>query len=247
MLEEVSGKPRRAILQSNGPYAEAVLASKPVAYWRMEDMNAPKALDASGQNHHGQYEDLIALYLDGPGHNSYSGIGKRNRAAHFAGGRLRSRNQTLTGSNYSVELLLWSGLPADDSDTLGYVLARESEGKQGDRLSIGGPDNRRNCLMFSAAGLEQPLFGHLQLHSQGWHHVALVREKEMVRVYLDSALLIEGRAPEASATGEFFVGGSQDNSVPFEGKIDEVSIYDRALSGDELLNHRHIAAKTVEK
>src|SRR5262249_43215913 len=38
LLERVSGKPRRRLSAVHGPYATAVLASRPLAYWRLEEM-----------------------------------------------------------------------------------------------------------------------------------------------------------------------------------------------------------------
>ncbi|MGA0409951.1 MAG: PVC-type heme-binding CxxCH protein, partial [Limisphaerales bacterium] len=71
--------------------------------------------------------------------------------------------------------------------------------------------------------------------------MALVREGSMVRVYLDG-----NREPEISGTLEidgnqaahqFFLGGRSDNQFNFEGRLDEVAFYDRALSPEEIAQH----------
>src|SRR5262249_61858634 len=85
LLEEVSGKPRRPFQTHDGPYANKVLASKPLAYWRLEEFNGPRAVDATAR-HHGHYEEGVALFLDGPASRGL-GDGKQvNRAVPFAGG-----------------------------------------------------------------------------------------------------------------------------------------------------------------
>ena len=48
MLEKVSGKPRYPVAEAHGLYAQAVLASKPAAYWRFSEFNGPLARDSSG-------------------------------------------------------------------------------------------------------------------------------------------------------------------------------------------------------
>ena len=52
----------------------------------------------------------------------------------------------------------------------------------------------------------------------------------------------EVTAPEGSR--QLFIGGRCDNFANFEGKIDEVSIYGRSLSGDEAAQHFKVAAVT---
>src|SRR5690606_17596563 len=66
LLEEVAEQPRRAVVKSGGPYAEAVIASKPLAYWRFDEMAGRVAEDASGNDRHGAYDGGLAFYLPGP-------------------------------------------------------------------------------------------------------------------------------------------------------------------------------------
>jgi hypothetical protein len=41
----------------------------------------------------------------------------------------------------------------------------------------------------------------------------------------------------AAGCGQLFFGSRNDSFAPLEGKMDEVSVYDRALSGDEMAAH----------
>jgi len=138
LLEEVSGKPRRKPADEHGPYARAVLASKPMAYWRMNEFGGPRAVDASPNGHDGRYEDLVAFYLDGPQSPAFSGT-QRNRAPTFGGGRLKAALPKL-GSAYTVELWLWNGMPETARVVTGYFFSRGSDGARGcpgDHLGIG--------------------------------------------------------------------------------------------------------------
>src|SRR5207248_1204481 len=45
LLEEVSGQKRKKPREPQGPYAQAILAAKPAAYWRMDEFAAPQCFD----------------------------------------------------------------------------------------------------------------------------------------------------------------------------------------------------------
>ena len=64
LLEEVAGKPRRALADDPTPYSRAALDTKPLAYWRLDEITIPTARDAMGK-HDGKFEDGVALYLGG--------------------------------------------------------------------------------------------------------------------------------------------------------------------------------------
>jgi len=186
-----------------------VLKYKPVAYWRLADVNGPTALDASGNGHPGVYEDGVVFYLQGPIH----------RAAHFAGGRLTSAIAGVPPS-YTVALWFWNGLPSTARRTTGYLFARGPA----DALAIGG--NGRLVLGGHA--------GVTEIRTKAWNHIALVRDGNRVSVYLNG-----NREPElqvvsdAAAAPEFYIGGRNDHEATFEGKISDVAIFGRALGADE--------------
>ena len=255
LLEEVAGRPRRALVDPPGPYARVLLAAKPIAYWRLEEMIGPAAKDAVGR-HDAILEDGIALYLPGAdgriGHlppepaatNAFSGD-RINRSAHFAGGRLRAR--AALGENYSAELWLWNGLPAEARPVTGYFFSRGPDGDKrarGEHLGIGGthrPGLAGRLILFNGNERDELLVGRAVLALRAWHHVVLVREGPRVRVHLD------GRAePELSGllthtvpAGEnsLFFGGRADGMFNFEGKLDEIAVYDRALAPTEIAAH----------
>ena len=74
-----------------------------------------------------------------------------------------------------------------------------------------------------------------------WYHVVFVRERETVRIHLNGNTTpeIRGTAAAGPSDGKFrvLVGGNHDGVFNFEGKIDEVAIYDRALSPEEIQKH----------
>jgi len=261
LLEVVSGQPRRRPAEQHGPYARAVLDAKPLAYWRFEEMALPTALDSAGGKHDGAFEDGIALYLPGvdgrighqppqpPAPNAFSGP-QINRAAHFAGGRVRAR--VPLGDSYSAELWLWNSLPIDARAVTGYAFSRGPDGDKaarGEHLGIGGTfraDLTSKLILFNGNESDELLVGRTSLALRAWHHVVLVREGTNVRVHLD------GR-PEPEIAGAFtqtvppgeqnvFIGGRNDGLFNFEGKLDEVALYPRALAPGEIAAHYKASA-----
>jgi hypothetical protein len=103
LLEAVAEKPRRPFGEPDSPYAQAVLASKPVAYWRLGEFTGTTAADSAGKSP-ATFEDGIALHLDGPPLAGSSGI---NRAPHLAGGRIKAE-----AAGATVEVWFWRGYAA---------------------------------------------------------------------------------------------------------------------------------------
>ncbi|MES2707649.1 MAG: PVC-type heme-binding CxxCH protein [Verrucomicrobiota bacterium] len=262
LLEEVAGRPARPVSVSNGAYADLIQKAGPLAYWRLEEMEGTAARDASGRNHAAVFEPGTARFLAGadgrrgfqphqpPAPNAFSGA-VINRAAHFAGGRLKT---TLTpGDRYSVELWLWNGLPADARPVTGYVFSRGTGGDaaaRGEHLGIGGtfrgadgggPDISGKLILFNGNEKDQVLAGRTPLALRAWHHVVLVRDGGKVRVHLDGRTVPEiagefaHTVPEGG--GGAFFGGRNDGMFGLEGKLDEIAVYDRALTPEEIAAH----------
>jgi hypothetical protein len=234
LLEDVSGRARRKVVVPYGAYAQSVLAAKPLAYWRLEEWGGTPALDATRAGRHATYESGVARWLDGPASPAFSDTGTINRCPHFAGGRLSATLKELK-ERYTVELWFWNGLPNNLRPVTGYLFARG-----GESLAIGGTSRTPGKLVFGT------LTGRTTIAPKTWNHLALVRDGTRVAVYLDGN-------PEPEILGEatpdrskdIFVGGCGDRDSTFEGKIDEVAIYGRALSAEDIRRHQHLAGITL--
>ena len=124
LLEQVADAPRRPYRQSIGASAEKILKAKPVAYWRMDEMAGPRAVDSSENQLDAIYEPAVAFFLEGPQSKKYCQQGESNRSAHFAGGRLNSRIPNLK-QNYSVACWFWNGMPTDARPVSGWMISRD--------------------------------------------------------------------------------------------------------------------------
>ncbi|MHC4198743.1 MAG: LamG domain-containing protein [Planctomycetota bacterium] len=232
LLEQVGGKPRREVSVSHGPYAKEILAARPLAYWRMEEWGGPTATDAAGGSRNAAYEPGIARWLDGPDSPAFSGDGVVNRCVHLAGGRLSTEVKELK-ERYTIECWFWNGVPNDWRGVTGILFAR---GK--DVLAIGGKKGASGRLMFGT------LVGRTSIEPKTWNHVALVRNGSRAAVYLNGVTEPEITGEiDSDASQRLFFGGTARGTETFEGKIDEIALFDRALPVDEIRRHVRLALR----
>ena len=237
LLEQVASKPRRKV-SATGPYVEAVLASHPAAYWRLDDFAGRRAAEMTGRGNQAEYEEGVALYLEGPEAMGGAGSGRQSRAAHFAGGHLKAALAGL-GKAWTTELWFWNGLPNEARPVTGYLFSR---GIDGECLGIGGTPSHTGQLFFKTGDLpRETLTGTTTIKPKTWNHAVLVREGTRVALFLNGEARpeIAGQGHETSAgkSGQFFVGSKGDRLARFEGKIAEVAVYDRALPVHEIRRH----------
>jgi hypothetical protein len=248
LLERVAphaSPPSSGSLQQTTPYAAAILASKPVAYWRLNDMDGTEAADAAG-THSARLEPGFAFFLPGVDGSGFSRDWRGNRAVHFAGGRLRSSGLEVKDAS-SVEFWFWNGLPDDARPVTGYLYSRGEEGSvapKGDQLGIGGSGSAaiKGRLFFSVDGsIEKVCAGNTVLRPRSWYHVVVTREGRQLRVYLNGQATAEiaGELDDVkpASPAQFIFAGRSDGQFSLEGKLDEIAVYDRVLSAGEISSH----------
>ncbi|MFA7006198.1 MAG: LamG domain-containing protein, partial [Verrucomicrobiia bacterium] len=239
LLEKVSGQPRREWKLNDGPAARAILALKPAAYWRMNEFTSPHASNACAHGHDAVYEREITYYLEGPHSKAFCAAGEVNRAPHFVGGRLRARLSSL-GDRYSVSMWLWNGMPNDGRDVSGWFFSRDHDqglGAFGDHLGIGGKSgNTGRLIFFHGDEAATVTAGNTVIPRWQWQHVVLVRDGQTVRVYLNGQLEIETKTAANFPAGfdQCFFGGRSDNDSNWEGRLDEIAVFNRALTAKEV-------------
>ncbi len=225
------------------PYAVAVMASEPLVYWRLDELAGPHALNAVDGRPLGKFGMPTAYHMPGAQAPDFPGLGAGNRVPHFVGKPLSAAVAGLAGS-YSVEFWFYNCMPSDARAVTGYLFARGN----GDRLAIGGTAQAPGKLVFHVGDdLGQALGGKTDVplrnwvDRESWHHVAFVRDGQTVKVYLDGKpeLATETASPDASP--DLWIGGKGDGELGFEGRIDEVAVFSRALGAEEIVRHYRAA------
>ncbi len=224
LLEEVSGRPRRLYVEPKGAYATAVLASEPHFYWRLGELGGRHLLDATPHARHGKVVGDVAFYLSGIDDAASSAGKYASRCLHLAGGHL-SGEMGQTGDQSTVTLWFWNGIPNDLQATTGVLV--EAGGLT---LGIAGKGEHAGRLFVSGEGLDL-LHGESVIEQGRWHHVALVRDASRIRAYLDGSpeVEIDETLELSEEKGRVITVGRG-----FQGKVDEVAVYDRSLSVEAL-------------
>ncbi|MCC7336228.1 MAG: hypothetical protein IT422_14160 [Pirellulaceae bacterium] len=239
-LEEVTGQPIRTMQDEHGPYALAVLAGKPLAYWRMNDAEGSTPRNAVEAGPVAHLTGGFAFYLPGVGSGSGIGSGERltaaafsrdpviNRAIHFAGGSMTAEISQ-PSDHYTLAAWIWLGEPSGASQRSGLIV----RGPFGEKLIAHQDSEHRLRLELVAAevGIE---FSQATWPAEDWNFIVLVREGNEVRVHVNGSphpvlkSSIDSRLPADAEFAELRLADE------LQGKLDEVALFPRALSDTEL-------------
>ncbi len=229
LLETVSGAQRRPWHLSAGPATRSIAELQPAAYWRLNEFQGPLAADASPHGRTAAYLGGVAYHLDGPLADRFC-AGEVNRAPHFVDGRLAAQLPGLK-QDYSIALWIWNGMPDGARELSGWFYSRDVHhglSAFGEHLGVDG----KGRLLFQA-GKASPVAGRSAVPRWTWQQVVLVRAADSVRVYLNGELEIETQAPRAGFPDLFF-GGRSDHADNWEGRLDEIAVFERALTNAEI-------------
>jgi hypothetical protein len=264
LLEKISGIGRRPYILSFGALSETIMNSKPDSWWRLDEFAGPRANDYVANNRDAIYEPDVTYYLEGPHSDRFCKEGEKNRAAMFVGGRLRATNY-MTNDKYSISLWLWNGMPNEGREVSGWFFSRGTDhglDQWSEHLGIGGTSGHTGKLIyFPGDDQSQVTAGKTVIPRWEWQHVAFVRSGLAVKVYLNGELELEAKVrppvtKEESArrlgidpnsdvlnwtsipTGyhTLFFGGRSDNQSNWEGRLDEIILYNRVLTAKEISN-----------
>ncbi|MCA9037703.1 MAG: hypothetical protein KDA91_21365 [Planctomycetaceae bacterium] len=242
LLESVCSAPRRTYAPGEGPAAQQIRDLKPIAWYRLDEFSGPHASDETGNGHHGVIEPAVAYFLEGPQSAEFCEKSQTNRCLHLAGNRLRAVLAT-PAAGHSVSLWIWNGMPADARETSGWFLSNDRDfglSRNGLHLGVGGTATEPGCLILQhGPSTGESKVGKNPLQRWKFHHVVYVREGRQIKVYLDGngtpeiTATIDSNGPE---TEQWFFGGRSDNESNWEGRLDEVAVFNRALSADEAVS-----------
>ncbi len=224
-----------------GNVRSAILASGPLAYWRLGEggKTATVALSETGSKFDGAYQ--LGSEIGHPG----ALIGDANTAARFdgKGGRVVIGNESLfdkIGPALTVEA--WIKVNAFDR-TWNTIIAK---GDSSWRLQRNG---NTDVLGFDTDGLNPPyLAGSRPVNDGQWHQVVASYDGRVKSLWIDGELDAWTPATGSIAQNDFPVvlgENAQSTGRFWNGWLDEVAVYDRALTPMELLAHREAGGALV--
>ncbi|MDF2691899.1 MAG: Autotransporter adhesin [Labilithrix sp.] len=216
-------------------YRDAVIADGPIAYWRFGESSGTVAVDASGRGNHARYSGSCAFGTEGA---------------------LASDPDTAVGFDGATTGVSGLGSAFDPSGTKAFSI----EGWVKPLLIEGGsrrffsrewstPSGRQNIGMALSptAGLifERWVDGAvlevaIATATGSFVHVVGTYDGRALALYKDGVLAgtVADVRPATVADALFFMGGSD-----FRGVLDEVAVYDQALSAERVKVHHDLGSR----
>jgi len=212
--------------------------NEPIAHWKLDEASGTVATDSSGSGYTG-------TIINGA---TWGSDATRDSYVSFDG----SNDRITTPFTYALadtDNFTWawwanSAVPSTDTKQAGSVMVgnrhpERTETKYGFIKFTPQGTQLANCE--EAGDIEH--YDYTEVPQGGWHHYAMVKSGTSFQWYVDG---VAQGAPVTINYNEtdpipFLIGGDDDGSGTkvnehFQGFIDDVVLYDRALSASEVLN-----------
>ncbi|MEM1182473.1 MAG: PQQ-dependent sugar dehydrogenase [Acidobacteriota bacterium] len=225
------------IRYTGAPECDAGPSTPPVAHWRFDDGAGAQATDSVGAG----APDGLLVGAGWSGDATDGSVG----SIEFDGvdDRVELGTYDLSpGADGAVSLLFW--FRADDFDTMdGRFLSKATGVQEQDHLwmvstlDVSGSARLRFRLRTGAQTSTLVASGG-DLAPGVWYHVAATYDGQAMRLFLNGVevgSLAKTGAVAADPGVDAWIGDQPGGARPFDGLIDDVRIYDRALGSSELL------------
>ena len=231
-------KGSRAPSGGSPTYSAAVLADSPILYWRLGESTGPTAADASGNGNNGTYSGT-----NSPGQPAL--ITDSDTSTQFNTGAGHIAGPVLTGAAITG-LETW--IQTDATGTNSFFIS----------LNDGGGGNVRTHIYHHGSGYiyvwrdhANAIISDAPVSAAAPHHIALWYEPGSNTSYL----MIDGVTQSGTYAGdllsatnpELWAAGQRYNGVHYsiyQGKMDEVALYDQAVTATTFSTHYAIGTAT---
>ena len=219
-----------------GSYADVVLAHEPVRYFRFEETNTDGPAIDSASAANGTYGGNVSL-------SPTSAFDALGRAAVFDGSAETFVELSVFHPGDTVTVEAWVNLANQGPSGFAAIVARWDGSYELD-VNIGS--NRANFVTRNTANTFALAESADSFTRDEWHHVVGIFENGLTTIYVDGT---PGTVVDTSATGtalrdagaRLLIGATRNGDFRWTGSIDEVAIYDRALTIDEIRQHINVA------
>ncbi len=119
--------------------------------------------------------------------------------------------------------------------SVGPIMQNGNAGSNGYALGLDGPCPTANHVHIAKFGVADSCFAGFPADTE-WHHLVAVMSTSGVEAYVDGVSLGSNANTTAlnSATNPGFIGANDDQNNFFGGAIDDVRVYDRALTAEDV-------------
>ncbi len=216
-------------------YAQMVTNSNPFAYWRLNETNgAAVAHDFFGV-YNGTIGPNVTAGVSGPQSPQFSGFEGNNTAMQFdSSSGTGLMMPTLNLNTNTVTITGWINPSGPQIDWAGIVFCRGGSTVAGLNFPSGGSTELRytwDGYFGGSTGLIVP--------TNQWSFFALVMTPSGATLYMGTNGVLNSFTDSTSLPGQAFdspllIGYDSINNRRFNGRLDEVAIYNRALTSQQI-------------
>lgn len=239
-------------LPISGEYVDEVLRSGPILYWRFEDRSSDVVRnEVDDRRNNGRVVGAIKRVDEGDNHDIELGAGLTDEALHA----YIISDEPLDADfsqGYSLEMWIkpshyhWGtaasfiGAPSQSGEVTPHGVLFELGGPIAYPSSIEQP-GRLRFLHRSPPSYDvtqgTSCFSETPYELRKWQHVATVKDGSQMRLYVDGRLVATGDDSTTLPAGLKLIVGQLDQRRTdrrFVGQIDELAVYARALTAEEI-------------
>lgn len=223
----------------NSTYAAAVLADKPIGYWRLDETSGTVAKDISGAGHDGTYAAGVALGSAGAVVGEGAAINITTAPGTQGAVNMGNDSRFAFTGTVSFSIELWVKTNTNDDSYRGILRRSRSGPREGYNLWL-----HTGKVGFERTTNDVNVALELVIPTNTFVHVVATYDVEWARLYINGDL---GKSTPMKTpiidTGEPLAIGSGSKAADFfPGSIDEIAIYDKTLTSDQIKAH-YAAAK----
>ncbi len=224
-----------ALYQSGQTTRKQVSNQGLVGYWSLNEGSGMIANDSSGNGNKGT---LSGFALSGATSN-WTTSGKKGGALTFDGVNDQVNLGTPEALNFdgksAITVAGWANL-SDANQSWPVIFAKQTASEGQYNLQFGQSTNRRPAFYLNmASGWQVRIIANAVLSADRWYHIATTYDGANVKIYIDGVLdntVVLTGSIVGQSSDLVYIG--QANTVLMKGKIDEIRVYDRALSASEI-------------